>query len=314
MTSTLQQILTDHTPLILDGAMGTELRRREVDTGLPLWAANALLVNPEIVAQIHADYLAAGADIITTNTFRTTRRTFKRANLPDRSKQLTTLAVGLAQKARDAFREKSKQPGGGPILIAGSIAPLEDCYRPDLVPPDAELRGEHKEHADRLATLGVDFLILETMNTIREAFAACEAATITGKDVVVSFICKKDGRLYSGEPLDKAVRSISELHPAAFSLNCISPRYLDPILSHLRTLTTLPIVVYGNVGLPEDERQDEEFTVDIDADAYTHHAIQWLREGASIIGGCCGTTPDYIQSLRKALPQKHQDSKSKVIH
>lgn len=294
MPASLQHTLSGATPLILDGAMGTVLHRRGVDTGLPLWSANALMVHPGTVQQIHKDYIAAGADIITTNTFRTTRRTFRRSHLPDRSKQLTETAVSLARQAREDFPDRS-------ILIAGSIAPLEDCYRPDLVPSDAELREEHAEHAERLATLDVDFLLLETMNTIREAYIACEQATATGKEVIVSFVCRKDGALYGGESLADAIRAVSPLGPAGFSINCVSPRFLGDILPTLRSLTTLPVAVYGNVGLPEDERQDEEFTLDIREEEYAQLARKWLHTGASIIGGCCGTTPEYVATLAASL-------------
>lgn len=274
--------------------MGTELHRRGVDVGLPLWSANALIAHPESVLQIHRDYITAGADIITTNTFRTTRRTFRRAGLSDRSKQLTETAVHLAHQACERSHDRQ-------ILIAGSIAPLEDCYRPDLVPPDAELREEHAEHAERLAKLDVDFLLLETMNTIREAYIACEQALITGKEVVASFVCRKDGALYSGEALVDAVKAISPLGPAGFSLNCVSSRFLGSLLATLESLTDLPIAVYGNVGVPEDRRQDEEFTVDIREEDYARLATGWLNTGASIIGGCCGTTPEHIREVARVL-------------
>ena len=284
----LHQRLKEQSLLILDGAMGTELQRRGVDTGLPLWSANALMSHPETILQIHKDYIEAGADIITTNTFRTTRRTMKRANLPDRSAQLTKQATELARQARDAFPDRT-------ILIAGSIAPLEDCYRPDLVPSDGELSSEHTELAERLAVGGVDFLLLETMNTIREAHAACKAAKATGKDVVVSFICKTTGELYSGEPLGQAIKTLEELSPAAFSINCVSPRFLGSIVTDLKSHTALPIAVYGNVGIPESEQHGWEFTHDISEEQYAAHSKEWSRIGASIIGGCCGTTPEYIR-------------------
>jgi S-methylmethionine-dependent homocysteine/selenocysteine methylase len=291
MNGPLTQLLSRKAPLILDGAMGTELHRRGVDTGLPLWSANGLITHPETVLAIHKEYIAAGADIVTTNTFRTTMRTFKRANLPDRSEQLTLKAVQCAQEAREAFPDRS-------ILIAGSIAPLEDCYRPDLVPPDNELKDEHAGLTERLAKLDVDFLLLETMNTIREAYIACEQALTTGKEVIVSFICRKDSTLYSGEKLEDAIKTLSALRPTAFSVNCVSPRFLGHILATVTSLTSLPIAVYGNAGLPEDERQDEQFTVDVSEDEYARLSKKWLQTGASIIGGCCGTTPNYIRTVR----------------
>jgi methionine synthase I (cobalamin-dependent) len=247
-------------------------------------------VHPEVVLQIHQDYLEAGADIITTNTFRTTRRTFRRANLPDRSSQLTKTAIALAHQARE------KSPGRE-ILVAGSIAPLEDCYRADLVPSDNELRDEHTELAHRLAEGGVDFILLETMNTVREAHAACRAAKATGKEVVVSFICDAEGRLLSGESLQDAVRMIGELDPTVFSINCVSPRHLKPSLDGLKNATDLPIAVYANVGLPESDKHGWEFTHNVLEAEYERFALEWVRNGASIVGGCCGTTPAYIRGV-----------------
>jgi|TARA_B100000315_G_scaffold188911_1_gene178712 homocysteine S-methyltransferase len=114
--------------LLLDGAMGTELLHRGVNVSLPLWSASAVEEAPEIVEQIHRDYMKAGADIITTNTFRTTTRTFLKIGAsPDearaRAKTSTNEAVRLAKKA-----------ASGNVMVAGSIAPLEDCYAPELFP------------------------------------------------------------------------------------------------------------------------------------------------------------------------------------
>ncbi len=105
--------------LLLDGATGTELQRRGVDTSLPLWSARALLDAPGVLQTIHADYIAAGADIITTNTFRTHRRTLTRAELGARTRELTQLAVKIA---REAARQVDRE-----VFVAGSISPLEDC-------------------------------------------------------------------------------------------------------------------------------------------------------------------------------------------
>ncbi len=290
MDGPLARMLASKSPVILDGAMGTELQRREVDTGLPLWSANALMVHPEIVLQIHKDYIEAGADIITANTFRTTRRTFHRAHLPDRSLQMTRNALALVRQAREAFPDRA-------VLIAGSMAPLEDCYRPDLVPDESELRDEHSELAERLAEGGVDFILIETINTIREALAACKAAKATGKEVVVSFICNNEGRLLSGESLSEAIVAVTELSPTMFSINCVAPRSMKRSVEILKRTTHLPYMLYGNIGLPEGNKDGWEFTRDVSEDEYAQFAVEWHREGASVIGGCCGTTPAYVRAV-----------------
>jgi homocysteine S-methyltransferase len=309
MAGKLLQMAKKNSVLILDGAMGTELQRRRVDTGLPMWSANALFSKPRLIQEIHGEYIEAGADIITTNTFRTTRRTMKRANLPDRSKQLTEMAVQLAFHAREQFPDRD-------ILVAGSIAPLEDCYRPDLVPADAELADEHRELAERLASADVDFILVETMNTVREAHAACAAAVSTGKDVIVSFVCNNDGDLLSGEPLAHAVKSIAELSPAGISVNCVSPRFMPRAItllkSHLASLgSSALLAAYGNIGNPESDKHGWEFTHDVNAVDYAGHAKEWARLGVSIIGGCCGTTPEYIDAVTRALRTKRDPANPK---
>ncbi len=301
MPGPLATLLLRHRPLLLDGAMGTELQRRGLDVGLPLWSARALIDNPEEVEAIHREYIAAGAQIITANTFRTTRRTFLRAGLADHSALLTRRAVEIARKARTDCE-------AGGILVAGSMAPLEDCYRPDLVPPEAALHAEHAELAERLAEAGVDFLLIETMGTLREARAACTAAVQTGLEVLVSFLCSGEGRLYGGDSIADAVRSIAPLGPAAFSLNCISPRRVDPALRALQAATSLPIAVYANVGRPGGER-DETFQADVTPEEYCRFAETWRDRGVAIIGGCCGTSPAYIRQLEKNLAHNDQGKK-----
>ncbi|HEX7574021.1 MAG TPA: homocysteine S-methyltransferase family protein [Bacteroidota bacterium] len=290
---------------MLDGAMGTELERRGVSTGLPLWSAHSLIRSPETVRRIHDEYIDAGADIITSNTFRTTRRTFLRGGLPDRSAELTALAVTLARESSAVFP-------GRRVLVAGSMAPLEDCYKPDLVPDDDALRGEHAELAGRLAEAGVDFLLLETMGTLREAAAAAEAARGTGLEFVVSFLCRGDGSLYGGEPLREAVQLVMGLSPAAISLNCVSPGSMEVLLAYLQSALrgipgggNVPIGVYANVGAPGGEH-GTRFIRDVGPAAYAEFAVSWARAGVSFVGGCCGTTPEYIRTIAGAFASERR--------
>lgn len=298
MSKRLTQALSEHSSLILSGAMGTELERRGVDIGVPLWSANALIVSPETVLQIHTDYIEAGADVIVTNTFRTNRRVFANANLADKSFALTKKAVELAHQAREKFPDRN-------ILIAGCVAPVEDCYKPELVPSEHDLASEHAELIERLATFGVDFFLIETMTTIREAYAAGKAAKATGKEFVISFTCKKDGTLYGGEQLGDAIKAAAELEPTMFSLNCISPRYLSSLIHKLKSAihnpksrrvessTEMRFAVYGNIGKPEV--REGEMIRDVEPDEYARFAQEWRALGAAMIGGCCGTTPEYIR-------------------
>jgi S-methylmethionine-dependent homocysteine/selenocysteine methylase len=301
--SPLREMLAGCTPLLLDGAMGTELQRRGVDIRTPLWSAGGVANTPDVVIAIHRESIAAGADIITTCTFRTTRRTFRHAGLPDISGELTARAIALAREA--ILKEPGRQ-----VLIAGSVAPLEDCYRPDLVPPDHVLHEEHRELCCRLAGAGVDLLLLETMGTIREAAAACEQAVATGKDTVVSFICADDRHLLGGEPVTDAVRSLLPLHPAALSVNCIPPRQGEPLIRRIREQTDLPIAIYANVGR-EGERHGAVVVPEVTPSAYARWVRRWHDAGASIIGGCCGTTPEHVRAVHalfRSHPSTHRRS------
>jgi S-methylmethionine-dependent homocysteine/selenocysteine methylase len=293
-TGPLTELLSRRPALVLDGAMGTELQRRGIDTGLPLWSARALASHPEAVLRIHREYAAAGADILTANTFRTTPRTFRRAEAPDRSDALTALAVALARKAAD-------ESLGRTVLVAGSIAPLEDCYRPDLVPSDGELQEEHGLQATRLARAGVDFILLETMGTVREAVAALGAARDTGNEVVVSFLCTPDGRILGGEPLADAVRAVARLKPTMLSLNCVPADQADAAIDSLTAAWPGAWAIYANAGRPEDLATGV-ITHAVSPDAYAAHARRWLSAGARIAGGCCGTTPDHIAAVRALVP------------
>jgi S-methylmethionine-dependent homocysteine/selenocysteine methylase len=143
-------------PLLLDGATGTELNRRGVDTGLPLWSANALTTGAglNVLRQVHLDYLQAGADILTTNTFRTNRRVL--TGKGHSARDLTMRAVATVHEAVADF--------GQPAQVAGSLSCLEDCYLPDLVPSDEECHAEHSERIHHLVEGGVDLLLIEAMN------------------------------------------------------------------------------------------------------------------------------------------------------
>jgi S-methylmethionine-dependent homocysteine/selenocysteine methylase len=242
-----------------------------------------------VIRAIHADYVAAGAEIITANTFRTHARSLARAGCADRAAELTRRAVALA---RDAAADCA--------WVAGSQAPLEDCYSPLLVPPDAELEREHGRMAEQLAAAGVDVILVETQNTIREAVAATRAAARTGLPVFVSFVCDRAVRLLSGETLTVAVRAVLPWHPDALLVNCLPAETVAPALNELRAAApAIAIGAYANVGYA-DARGQWVATAD-NPDTYAKHAREWLLQGAAIIGGCCGTTPEHISRLRNLL-------------
>jgi len=298
--TTLRERWIGPKPLLLDGATGTELARRGIDTGLPLWSAHALASEHgrTVLAAIHADYARAGAAVLTANTFRTTPRSLARAGRENDWTLLNRRAVGIARAAATAAR-----PGAAP-LVAGSIAPLEDCYRPDLVPPQADCRREHLRQADLLARLGVDLILIETMNTTREAVAAVAAARALGVDALVSLCPDASGALLSGEPLAEAVSRVLDAggdRVAGVLLNCAGPDILEAAVPALRAAVGgLPFGVYAHLGEP-DPVTGWRLPREHDPESYAAWAGRCVREGARLIGGCCGTTPAHIAAIARRL-------------
>jgi S-methylmethionine-dependent homocysteine/selenocysteine methylase len=270
-------------PVLLDSAMGTELERRGFALPAPIWSTRALLEAPDLVAGIHRDNVAGGAEILTAATFRTNPRALAAAGLSSRAAELSALALSLAR------READRSPR--PAWVAGSIAPAEDCYRPDLVPGEADLEAEHQAHARNLAAAGADLLLVETVNCVRELRAATAAATATGLPVVACVVTDGAGRLLSGEPLEEAARSVLALGPAAIGVNCVPSRQIGAEIDRLREMTPVtPLVAYANV-LSEPDSPGE----------YAERALGWTASGARLVGGCCGTTPAHTRALALAL-------------
>ena len=289
----LEQRLSSGETLLLDGATGTELERRGASTALPLWSAPALRDQPELVEAIHADYAAAGVDALTANTFRTQRRTLSRGGWGDQAGALTQRAVALAHRAAAAVAPERR------VFVLGSAPTLEDCYRPDLVPDDATLALEHREHADHLVAANVDAILVETMNTIREAIGATRAARAAGAAVLVSFVCWEGPTLLSGEPLDTALAAVAEYEPLALLVNCLPPSNVEPCLGALAA-TQRPFGVYANLGTPDDVTGFSR-SKDCAPDAYAAHAARWREAGAQLVGGCCGTTPAHLRAVVQRL-------------
>jgi len=277
--------------VILDGAMGTELSRRGAKTQLPIWSAQALIEHPQMVREIHKDYIKAGAEIITTNTFRTTSRALSKKNLEERAKELTTLAVNLAKEAR-------AESASAPVWISGSVAPLEDCYQPELIPDSATAIREHAEFIGWLVDAGVDLILIETMNSIQEAVAAAHAAAIHELPIFVSWTCAADGKILNGDRVEDGIRFVEPYRPAAFLINCTPAKDIATALKKMRTVSKVPIGAYANIGKAEPI-SGWEFTHDLNSAAYVREAENWVHEGAHIVGGCCGTTPEFIHHLKR---------------
>lgn len=289
----LRERLRDKEIIIMDGGTGTEILRRGIKTTLPLWSAGVLLTRPEIIQQIHEDYIKAGAEIIITNTFRTTKRTFAKVGMAEKAKEMTILACKLVRNAIKKVKPQHQ------VYIAGSIAPLEDCYTSKLTPEDDKLKQEHFEHAMNLKKGGVDFLLVETMITIKEAVFALEAAQKVGLPIAISFCCNDRIELLGGEKLKIAVKAVSKFNPLFLSINCSSAESTSKIMKNLRTFTDIPLGAYANGdGIPDDD-QGWKFTGNITPCKYLSSVKEWINEEVQIVGGCCGTNPEFIKKISR---------------
>lgn len=301
--TTLRQHLESGPPLLLDAAMGSDLDRRGLATTLPLWSAIGLIERPDLVQSVHCDNLIAGADIITTNTFRSTARTLRKAGLDEAAAaELDRMAVELAITARMVT-------GRSDALIAGSLAPLDECYEPTFETDANEALAEHAVQARNLAAAGADFLMIETMPTIREAVLTTQAALQVGLPVTVGFVCEAEtgadgaARLMSGESLADAVAALRPFPVAMIFANCAAPAVISSALGQLRDLTALPLGGYANVGQVDS---DVGWNPDgsVRGDAYAALAAEWLDLGARVIGGCCGTHPEHTRALRQLIDER----------
>lgn len=306
-------------PLVLDAALGTELLRRGANLPPSLWSAQALLERPDLVEEIHRENAEAGAEILTIASFRLHARNTRESSCSLSQGELITMAVTLARRAASEVSSKVNEapapraaapqgrradrsnPGAthsskeifSAISIAGSLAPLEDCYRPDRVPSEAEISSEHAEMAAALARAGVDLILVETMNTIREAVAAARGAVATGLPVVVSCATDGAGRLLSGEPIEDIARALLALPrpPDALGINCVAASALSSDLALLaRAAEGVPLAAYGNT-----------FSDEVAPEAYAVLAGSWIALGARVVGGCCGTTAESTRALRSLL-------------
>ena len=294
--------------VLLDGATGTELERRGARMSAPLWSAHALLDDPALVQRIHLDYLEAGAQVLTTDSFRTHARNLRAGGLEHRAAELSALSVRLACAARDAFTRRD--PDGAQVRIAGAISPLEDCFRPDDSPGD-RAGPEHRAMAGHLVDAGADLLLVETMGRIDEARAAVAAAQGLGRPVWLAVVARADGRLLAGESLAALVAAIADLDVAALLLNCTELGHLGAALPALLAATAtrpeLWLGAYPHTGHHDPERGWQTHAVD--ADVFADELAGWAaREPRlAVLGGCCGSTPAWISALARRVHPTPED-------
>src|SRR5215472_13270867 len=272
--------------LVCDGAMGTMLHAagNSLDRALP----ELNLTNAELVSTIHESYLSAGVDVIQTNTFGASTLRLADQGSAGSVRDINLAGVRIAREAQ--------VKAGRRVFVAGSVSPAVTAHQRPQVSP-AERVAAVREQVSALAEGGVDVLILETFGYLDElAEAVTTAAEITGIPIIAQATFTPDGCTLGGETPHEVASVLSRLPVAALGTNCtLGPQHTLTVVAELARHTVLPVSAQPNAGLPR-RVHGRRFEYHIDGDYFARYARRYAEAGASLIGGCCGTTPTHLRA------------------
>lgn len=302
----IASILRDYPLIVLDGALATELERRGCDLRDPLWSAKVLLEAPELIRQLHLDYLLAGADGVITASYQASVEGFTRRGLaPSEALALIQRSVYLAREARDAFWADPAHRVSRPRpFVAASVGPygavLADGseYRGDYGLDEAALIEFHRPRLAALLAAEPDILACETLPCLLEAQALVRLlAEFSEASAWISFSARDGAHTCHGERLTDCAAALDACpQVVAIGVNCTAPQYIPALIDAIRAATDKPIVVYPNSGEVYDTTHHCWQGIGTVA-AFAEQAREWAAHGARIIGGCCRTGPEHIRAL-----------------
>lgn len=272
----------------LDGATGSNLRR----AGMPLGccAEQWVLENPEALVQLQRGYAEAGSQILYAPTFQAQPLALARIGWQERTEEVNAKLVALSRSAAPN------------CLIAGDLTTMAgfcDSWNPELYDTLVE---NYRVQIHGLMDGGADLLVAETLMYPQEAEAVLEAAYAEGSCAVMcSFTMQADGALFFGQPAGPVLRSLEEADAAAVGFNCVAADETTPhLVSLLRRFTRLPMICKPNAGMPTINASGEA-EYDLPPDAFASILKQCAQNGAALLGGCCGTTPEYIAAAKACI-------------
>lgn len=283
--------------IILDGGTGTDIQRRGAPMSGDTWCAEVNLTHPDIVRAVHEDYIAAGADVITANTFATSALLFNALGRDEALLDIDRAAVNIARQAAE----------GRPVAVAGSISTMRPLVagtdRTDLHQdwPEATARDLFARKANHLAALGVDFLLMEMMRDVNYSLWATQAALATGLPVWVGIATERraDGKLvgfgHHDQLLDDVVRVLAATGPAHISIMHSSSSDTADAIDIVKRHWQGPLGAYPESGyfkMPEWSFVDLISPADL-----VDRSQGWQRQGVTAFGGCCGLGPSHIAAL-----------------
>ncbi len=288
----LDEALARRRPLLIDGAMGTELFARGLTAGDPpeMWNIDM----PEVITGVHAGYIDAGSDIVLTNSFGGSAFRLKLHSLDDRVVEINEQAARVARAAADAALR--------PVIVAGSIGPSGELLEPMGTMTPETAAAAFADQARGLAAGGVDLLWIETMSSLDEVAAAVAGVrSVTDLPVTVTLSFDTAGRTMMGVTGTEAAARLAELGVAAMGANCgnnIAETEAAVAQIH-EGAGELPVIVKANAGIPEFS--GDQLTYTGTPEVMGAHGQRMADLGVSIIGGCCGTSTQHIAFMRKVL-------------
>lgn len=274
-------------PLVLDGATGTNLQKLGMPMGActPAW----ILEHPEAIVGLKRSYIEAGSDLIYAPTFGVDRLSLARHGIETSVYDMCSRLIELAR--RDL----------GDIPLGGDLAPTGAMPEPYGSNSFDEMVEVFAEPMRAMETAGVDFFIIETQINLEEARAAVTAAkAVTKKPVFVCFSCNESGKSFWGDDLAEAVTVLEPMGIDAYGINCCGDlALLERVIGEIRKKTSLPLIAKPNAGLPE--QINGETVYKMTPEELAAHIPALLEAGATMLGGCCGTTAEHIRAIAEIL-------------
>jgi homocysteine S-methyltransferase len=283
-----RELLSSEGVFVFDGAMGTRLYDKGIYINRSYDELN--ITNPELVMEVHEEYVAAGADVIETNTFGATRPKLQPYGLENKLREINITAVNLARQA-----------AGEKAYVAGAIGPLGLRIEPFGPTSFAETRQLYREQAEALVEGGVDLFILETFSDLSVIEQAIQAIReVTDLPIVAQMTIQADLKTTFGTPAEVFTPRLEELGADVVGLNCgMGPTHVLSALEVMRQITGKPLSAQPNAGLPRDV-QGRQFYMG-SPEYMATFAKRFVQAGAKFVGGCCGTTPTHIKLIADAI-------------
>ena len=294
-------------PLLLDGGLSNVLETKGCDLNHKLWTAELLISNPEAIIETHLEYLESGAKCITTSGYQASIQGLRDLGFEqDYIEELILKPVALAKEAIQRYADE--YPDNIKPLIAASIGPygayLGDGseYKGNYGLSDLELRYFHERRINLLDSSSADLLAIETVPSFQEARVLTELLSHTKTPAWISFSCIDGKHLCDGTPISEACLFLNSVEQVfAIGANCTAPKHTSSLIREIKThAPSKRIIVYPNSGEVFNS-VDKSWTGISDPKAYAPQAIQWINEGADIIGGCCRIGPEHIQEIASGI-------------